>query len=233
MRLFLDTEFTDFIDCELISIGIVSDDGREFYAERTDFDLSRCSHFVKEAVLPLLGRECPIAGTEEEIGTALRAWLTRFEDVEICVDYPTDFELFGYLVRDPDTLALPAHVKGCNIRNIIDAADIERYWRKNGRMAHHALHDARANRYAFECHVSAQALRALVSCKDTGFIAKISNGKVVHADNPEALAKLLFKEGVPVEEVHCSDWREGDASPSLAQAIALKSELQRLTELSA
>lgn len=233
MRLFLDTEFTDFIDCELISIGIASEDGHEFYAERNDFDLSKCSHFVKEAILPLLGRESPIVGTEEEIGTALRAWLTQFKEVEICVDYSTDFELFGYLVRDPDTLALPAHIKGCNIRNIIDAADIERYWQENGRMAHHALHDARANRYAFECHVSAQTLRALVSCKDTGFIAKISNGKVMHADNPEALAKLLFKEGVPDEEVHCSDWREGDASPSVGQVIALKSELQRLKKLSA
>lgn len=42
-RLFLDTEFTDFIDCEMISIGIVREDGREFYAERNDFDTAKCS----------------------------------------------------------------------------------------------------------------------------------------------------------------------------------------------
>lgn len=30
MRVFVDTEFTDFIDCDLISMGLVADDGREF-----------------------------------------------------------------------------------------------------------------------------------------------------------------------------------------------------------
>ncbi len=38
MLIFLDTEFTDFIDCDLISIGMVSEDGRHFfYAEREDY----------------------------------------------------------------------------------------------------------------------------------------------------------------------------------------------------
>jgi len=41
MLVFLDTKFTDFIDCELISIGIVSEDGRhECYLEVQDFDRS-------------------------------------------------------------------------------------------------------------------------------------------------------------------------------------------------
>lgn len=31
-------------------------DGREFYAERTDFRQQDCSGFVREEVLPLLGR---------------------------------------------------------------------------------------------------------------------------------------------------------------------------------
>jgi hypothetical protein len=33
MNPLLDCEFADFIDCRLISIGIVSEDGREFYGE--------------------------------------------------------------------------------------------------------------------------------------------------------------------------------------------------------
>lgn len=38
MLIFLDCEFTGFIDIDLISIGMVSDDERhEFYAERNDF----------------------------------------------------------------------------------------------------------------------------------------------------------------------------------------------------
>lgn len=150
MRLFLDTEFTDFIDCELISIGIVSEDGREFYAERTDFDQSKCSDFVKEAVLPFLGKEPAVIGTEEEIGQLLRMWLAQFDQVEVCVDYSMDFELFSYLVRDPVSLEIPAGYRGRNICNDIADIDVERYWELNGRNAHHALHDARANRFAFE-----------------------------------------------------------------------------------
>lgn len=149
MRLFLDTEFTDFIDCELISIGLVSENGHEFYAERNDFDVAKCSDFVKEAVLPLLGSEPAIVGNESEVSAALREWLKQFNEVEVCVDYTVDLELFGYLVRDPDTLAIPSTIQGHNIWNEIAAVDIEQYWVENGRLAHHALHDARANRFAY------------------------------------------------------------------------------------
>ncbi len=149
MLLFVDTEFTDFIDCDLISIGIVSEDGREFYAERSDVDLSRCSDFARAAVLPQLGREPATVGTEQDIGAALQQWLAQFEQVEACFDYPTDFEWFYYLTRDPETLVLPDWIEGRNIRGELAAVDIERYWQENGRQAHHALHDAKANRFAF------------------------------------------------------------------------------------
>ena len=40
----LDTEFTDFVRPGLISIALVAENGREFYAERTDYhrDALRC-----------------------------------------------------------------------------------------------------------------------------------------------------------------------------------------------
>ena len=39
MKLFFDTEFTGLHkDTTLVSIGIVSEDGKKFYAEFTDFD---------------------------------------------------------------------------------------------------------------------------------------------------------------------------------------------------
>lgn len=56
VHVYVDTEFTDFLDCELISIGLVADDGREFYGERSDFEQSSCSEFVRAAVLPQLGQ---------------------------------------------------------------------------------------------------------------------------------------------------------------------------------
>lgn len=55
MRYFLDTEFTeDGRTIDLISIGIVAEDGREFYAESTEADLSKASEWVQENVLPHL-----------------------------------------------------------------------------------------------------------------------------------------------------------------------------------
>jgi len=59
MKVFIDTEFTDLLGIEnepkLISIGLVSEDGRKFYAELPDnYTIQECSPFVIEAVLPLL-----------------------------------------------------------------------------------------------------------------------------------------------------------------------------------
>lgn len=47
MLVFLDTEFTAFVRPDLISIALVAEDGREFYAERTDYYREDCSDFVK------------------------------------------------------------------------------------------------------------------------------------------------------------------------------------------
>ena len=46
MLVFIDTEFTDFVQIDLISIALVSDDGREFYAERTDYCRDDCNDFL-------------------------------------------------------------------------------------------------------------------------------------------------------------------------------------------
>ena len=56
MIIFFDTEFTSLhVKSKLISIGLISEDGREFYAEMTDtYLISHCSDWVKENVLPLL-----------------------------------------------------------------------------------------------------------------------------------------------------------------------------------
>jgi len=52
MLIFLDTEFTQFDRPDLISIALVGEDGREFYAERTDYHRDACSEFVRKEVLP-------------------------------------------------------------------------------------------------------------------------------------------------------------------------------------
>lgn len=52
MKLFFDTEFTGLRkDTTLISIGIVSEDGRKFYAELTDYNENQCNKWINENVV--------------------------------------------------------------------------------------------------------------------------------------------------------------------------------------
>jgi hypothetical protein len=52
MKFFFDTEFIeDGKTIDLISIGIVSEDGREYYAISKEFDASKANDWVKENVL--------------------------------------------------------------------------------------------------------------------------------------------------------------------------------------
>ncbi|HJQ48595.1 MAG TPA: polyadenylate-specific 3'-exoribonuclease AS [Amycolatopsis sp.] len=55
MRFFYDTEFIeDGVTIDLVSIGVVDERGREFYAVSTDFDPAKAGHWVRENVLPKL-----------------------------------------------------------------------------------------------------------------------------------------------------------------------------------
>jgi hypothetical protein len=146
MRVYVDTEFTDFLDCELISLALVADDGREFYGERSDFNAASCSAFVREAVLPQLGQYPRNVFTRHGLGDALRTWLDMFATQSerfLCFDYGGDWELLCDLLDGP-----PAGWRACHIGECIDPARLETYYREHcGR--HHALVDARAKRYAF------------------------------------------------------------------------------------
>jgi len=52
VRYFYDTEFIeDGRTIELVSIGIVAEDGREYYAVSTDFDSSKANAWVRDNVL--------------------------------------------------------------------------------------------------------------------------------------------------------------------------------------
>ncbi|WP_235679884.1 MULTISPECIES: hypothetical protein [Cupriavidus] len=75
IRYFVDTEFTDFLDCQLISVAIVGEDGREFYGECSDFDRRQCSAFVREAALPQLGQGPSRSMPSVQLRDELPAWL--------------------------------------------------------------------------------------------------------------------------------------------------------------
>lgn len=157
-----DTEFTDFvIDPALISIGLVADDGREFYAELNDtYEEVMCSWFVLEAVLPILWRK-EHEMSSQDLAHKLKAWIDSFgERVILWADSPSyDWPWIQDIFERsecgwPDNL-----VRQCKNTQVFET-DTERlkynkacedYWRSNkvnGAMQHHALWDARCIRQA-------------------------------------------------------------------------------------
>ena len=73
MKYWMDTEFIERpYTIDLISIGLVAEDGREFYAESSEVDWTKASHWTLETVRPQL------AGTgmpREYIGYAIREFI--------------------------------------------------------------------------------------------------------------------------------------------------------------
>lgn len=79
MRFFYDCEFIeDGQTVDLVSIGMVDESGREFYAVSTEFDASRAGPWVREHVLPQLppaadARWCSRARIRESLLSFLTA----------------------------------------------------------------------------------------------------------------------------------------------------------------
>jgi len=144
MVVFLDCEFTDFIDIELISIALVAEDGRELYIERSDFEVERCSAFAREAVLPRLGQPGVMVLDREQLRHAVEQWFAELpEAITLACDHQLDYEL---LVDALDGI-LPGNLTSrLDLRQL--GAPFQRavfaYHAVPGQAWHHALHDARA-----------------------------------------------------------------------------------------
>lgn len=158
MLIFLDTEFTDFVDTDLISIGLVDENGREFYAELTDYRQEACSDFVNEVVRPLLkhhkGR---IEGNKFAVAKELRNWLMFYDDgsskVRICYDYVLDWYLMADLLRQLPEEHRPDFLTEVMIWGDLDQQALEWFWLEKdciGWKQHMALYDAHGNRFAYK-----------------------------------------------------------------------------------
>jgi len=148
LKIFIDTEFTNLIAPQLLSIGLVAESGEEFYAE-LPADAKECSEFVREVVLPQLGQDPHAQMTDTELFINLNAWLRlvrpRNEGLEICYDAAVDWSLLNQVLNGQ----VP---EWCSPRLIDDRiSELLRhdFHVKTGLPEHHALHDARANCYAF------------------------------------------------------------------------------------
>ena len=148
MRYFYDCEFIeDSHTIDLVSIGMVAEDGREFYAVSTEFNPDKAGPWVRANVLPKLPSPASKAWRgrsrirsdlfdflTEGAGTIeLWAWVGAYDHVALC-------QLWGPMTALPREM--PRYTR-----------ELRQHWELNGRPeipaapkdAHDALADARHN----------------------------------------------------------------------------------------
>ncbi len=162
MRYFYDTEFIeDGRTIELISIGVVAEDGREYYAVSTEFDPDRAGGWVRANVLPKLPPPASqlwrsrrqirldledffgVSGVDATDPIELWAWIAAYDHVALC-------QLWGTMPELPR--ALPRFTR-----------ELRQLWEDRGcppmpprsRDAHDALVDARDQLRRFRLITSA------------------------------------------------------------------------------
>lgn len=150
MRIFFDCEFTGLHkDTTLISIGLVSENGFEFYAEITDYDNAQVDDWIKSNVIDnlviddlgdfildmydvvtdknskFISFSMKVKGTREKVKVELNKWLDQFNSIEWVSDVcHYDFVLlidlvYGHALKIPYGI----HCSACHDIN----QDIARY----------------------------------------------------------------------------------------------------------
>lgn len=128
MKLFFDMEFTGLHkNTTPISIGIVSEDGKTFYAEFEDYDKSQCDDWIKENVISNLKFELAFGEAfwerehdgnvealcdRECVSYWLNKWLSQFDTIQFVSDVcHYDFVLLIDLLTNGETaLDLPDNI---------------------------------------------------------------------------------------------------------------------------
>lgn len=160
-NLYWDLEFTGLHqNTTLISIGIVSDCGKTFYCELTDYDKDQCDDWIKENVIANLylkqinndasSENYRLVGNSSDLKGALIAWLSQFEEVEmwsdcLAYDWVLFCEIFGGAFSIPKNVYyIPLDLATAfKIKGIDPDINREEYsGLKDGAIKHNALWDA-------------------------------------------------------------------------------------------
>lgn len=161
MKYFFDTEFIeDGQTIDLISIGMVAEDGREFYAVNKGFRLDRCHPWLWNNVLPYLPPHSDLAWMPKmHIRDSIKAFCDpqtygrpEFWANYGAYDWVVFCQLFGPMIDLP-----PEYPRFC--------LDLQYLFEQEGRptlhiqnpMKHNALEDARWNKKAYEALTSGAA----------------------------------------------------------------------------
>lgn len=156
LRLFLDTEFTNFRSPSLLSVGLVAEDGREFYAEVIDgWRKQDCDAFVVDNVLPYFGAAPDSRVSRSELKPRLVAWLESLGSPPVITQIVFDSEVDWRVLREASGNLNTANLDvqwtwlswpDADMRSRCEGL-MEEFFAANG-PRHHALVDARALRYS-------------------------------------------------------------------------------------
>jgi hypothetical protein len=163
MKLFFDTEFTGLHqNTALLSIGIVDENGREFYRELDDYDESQVSDWLRDNVLANFTQKSDITVNRQELARDLRTWLKAYDHAEIvevwsdCLayDWVLFCEIFGGAFEVPRNIYyIPFDI--CTLMKVkgVDP-DVNReefsdkLW--GDERKHNALHDAKVIKACYD-----------------------------------------------------------------------------------
>jgi hypothetical protein len=171
--LYLDCEFTDLAKPELLSLGMVSEDGDEHYVELDLADpasaqtLNSCSDFVQENNVLGQWNLIPHSKCSRRLmGERTARWVLdqvarHGQPAVIAFDFVPDYQLFERLIRDAGQWAVVSpFCNGVDVSEMTGRLDsqlgadrIYGLLRRRGLERHHALADAFALRgacYAYE-----------------------------------------------------------------------------------
>lgn len=146
MKVYFDTEFTGlYKNTELISIGLISDDGREFYGEISDINTKKCDDWVKQNVLLntvefgnvnvldiCTDENDYYVGTKQDIASYLLEWLMQFDEVElvsdVChYDMVLFIDLFGTAFDLPENVCASCHDINQDIARVYNMSEHEAF----------------------------------------------------------------------------------------------------------
>lgn len=161
MRIFFDTEFTGLHQkTTLISIGLIDEQGRSFYAELNDYDKAQLDPWLSENIIDKLTGQNVMS--KAELAVELRAFFAQYDTVEIwsdCLAYDWVLfnDIFGGAFEIPDNVYyIPFDI--CTLFKVKDIdPDISREEFANlsdSSKKHNALWDARVIKACYERLVS-------------------------------------------------------------------------------
>lgn len=160
-KFYLDTEFIEagrHAPVQFISIGIVSEDGREFYAESQEFDPKTVSPWLKENVLPHLGpveNRKPVALIAKEVREFVGNVKPEFWGYYADYDWVVFCQMFGSMIDLPE--GWPMYCR--DIKQLCDSLGNPKLPENKG-AEHNALSDAKWNETALQFLLSEHSIAA-------------------------------------------------------------------------